>query len=214
MYRVYVHNKPLFLSSSVTKEIEDYLQRADTLFLDELNPAGIKTMLQQLQKDSIYAGVYLHSDADELLNAFKAQLTVIQAAGGLVFTNGADKQVLLIFRRGKWDLPKGKLDSGEDLETCAIREVEEETGLKGASILQPLSLTYHTYHEGGVHILKESHWFLMKASSAVPLTPQTEEDIEECKWIALAKLKNYTAHMHASLVDVVQKGYQILCGPV
>src|SRR5678815_5985833 len=74
-----------------------------------------------------------------------------------------DDHLLLISRRGKWDLPKGKLDDNEDIKSCAIREVTEETGLLKVEIERPLCITYHTYHQDGKHILKESHWYLMKA---------------------------------------------------
>src|SRR5215510_275068 len=98
----------------------------------------------------------------------------IIAAGGLV-VNDRD-ELLMIFRRGKWDLPKGKLDKGESLKDCAIREVEEETGLKNITLGPPLIITYHTYHEGARFILKESHWYKMSVSGQQNLVPQTEED--------------------------------------
>ncbi len=146
-------------------------------------------------------------DPQQALNAFKKHFTVIQAAGGLIENN--EHEILLIFRRGKWDLPKGKLDEDEDLETCGIREVKEETGIE-AIIKAPLCISYHTYFEKGKHILKESHWYLMKAISDEPLIPQTEEDIEKCEWVKKENLATYLDNTHSSIIDVLQKGMGIL----
>ena len=107
---------------------------------------------------------------------------IIRAAGGLVFNE--KEEALLIFRRGKWDLPKGKLDEGESLHECAVREVEEETGLKNVKLLSFLTTTYHTYEEDGKQILKESHWYRMEVKGKQTLTPQTEEDITDIRWVA------------------------------
>ena len=113
-------------------------------------------------------------------------------------------EILMIFRRGKWDLPKGKLDTGETLEDCAIREVEEETGLRNIKLLSPLIITYHTYHEGSKFILKESHWYKMKVTGEQKLIPQTEEDIHEIKWVKKSDLKPYMKNSYPSVVDVLE----------
>ena len=88
----------------------------------------------------------------------------IQAGGGLV--ENEQREVLFIFRRGKWDLPKGKLDRGETLEQCAIREVEEETGVGQLQLIRFLLITEHEYVERGKKILKETHWWLMKTGGS------------------------------------------------
>jgi ADP-ribose pyrophosphatase YjhB (NUDIX family) len=160
-------------------------------------------MIKEMERDEIYRGVFLHNNLEELLHAFKTELHPVIAAGGLVFDHN---QVLLIFRRGKWDLPKGKLDEGEHIEACAVREVEEETGLKGVQLIDRLMITYHTYHEKNKHVLKESHWFTMKADSRQPLQPQLEEDIAECKWVETGHLEPYFSRMHGSVQDVLEKG--------
>lgn len=125
------------------------------------------------------------------------------AGGGLV--QNEKNEVLLIFRRGKWDLPKGKLDKGESIEDCAIREVQEETGLLNISLEGPLMTTYHTYHEGSRYILKESHWYGMKAMGDEKLIPQTEEDILEIKWVKPRDLKQYYSESFPSVVDVLKR---------
>jgi 8-oxo-dGTP pyrophosphatase MutT (NUDIX family) len=206
MVKLYVHNKPLFLVEKIQPEIEEYLHRRTTIFIDELNLPAVKTILQELSKPEIYAGVLLHPNTSEALQLLKEQFIVITAAGGLVKTK--NEEVLLIFRRGKWDLPKGKLDEGEDIEACAVREIEEETGLQTMKIDDQLLVTYHSYHEGEEHILKESHWYLMTTDSASILKPQTEEDIEKCEWVAIKDLPLYVTNMHASIVDVLEKALE------
>ncbi|MDB5207332.1 MAG: hypothetical protein JWR72_2407 [Flavisolibacter sp.] len=201
MFKIYVQNKPLFLSTKATGEVEEYMHRPDTIFIDDLNASSVRTMLQQLAEDDYYAGVFLHHNLDELLESFKSQLTLITAAGGLVHTK--DNDLLLIFRKGKWDLPKGKLEEGENLETCALREIEEETGASPLLIESPLHVTYHTYFERGVHILKESYWFLVKADERAPLKPQVQEDISECRWVPVDELGRYLDNTHASIIDVI-----------
>jgi len=100
---------------------------------------------------------------------------LIRAGGGLV--ENEKGEVLFMFRRGKWDLPKGKLDPGETLESCALREVKEETGVSQLELIQFLLVTEHEYEERGLFILKETHWYRMKTTSHESLIPQTEEDI-------------------------------------
>jgi 8-oxo-dGTP pyrophosphatase MutT (NUDIX family) len=202
MIKLFVQNKPLFLVEKREGEVEEYLHRQTTIFLDELNPPAVKTMLHELQQTDYYAGVLLHKDSNESLAAFKSHLKVIVAAGGLVETK--DQEFLLIFRKGKWDLPKGKLDEEEDLESCALREIEEETGATGLTIERTLTVTYHTYFEGDKHLLKESHWYLVNAAEKSNLTPQTDEDIEKCEWVPLKNLPTYMGNMHASIIDVLQ----------
>ena len=90
-----------------------------------------------------------------------------------------------------------------------VRPKPKEHGL-GNQIEGPLKVTYHTYYERGLHILKESHWFLVRAKRRSSLKPQTEEDIEKCEWVPLAKVPAYIDHMHASLIDVMQMALTLL----
>jgi len=111
----------------------------------------------------------------------------------------------LIFRRGKWYLPKGKLDEGETIEECAVREVKEETGLLNVQITGTLPSTHHTYQQDGNKILKKSAWFNMFAEGNQHLTPQTEEDITEIKWVPVTDLQMYLNQTYPSVKDVLTK---------
>ena len=185
MYKIYFNNKPLFITSEITKELAELLHHEETVLIDEFNVHTVKAMLHEMEAQKIHAGVFLHDDVEAVMKAFKKKFVLIKAAGGLIHTK--DDDLLLIFRRGKWDLPKGKLDDGEDLEACAVREVNEETGLENVKIEKPLCITYHTYYQEGKHILKESHWFLMKAKKQTNLLPQLEENIDKCEWVPIGQ---------------------------
>jgi 8-oxo-dGTP pyrophosphatase MutT (NUDIX family) len=126
----------------------------------------------------------------------------IQAGGGLV--ENERSEVLFIFRRGKWDLPKGKLDRGETLEQCAIREVGEETGVRQLNLIRFLLITEHEYVERGKKILKETHWWLMKTGGSQILIPQTEEDIAEIKWIGSENFNLVLQNTYPAIVDVLK----------
>ena len=200
--KIYFNSKPLFLCDTIDKTIEPFIHNDDALFIDELDAHAIKTMIFEMQQPNVHAGVFFHSDLNTLKKAFFKKFTLIQAAGGLV--NNEKNEILMIFRRGMWDLPKGKLDPGETLEDCAVREVEEETGLKKVELIAPLVVTYHTYHEGSKFILKESHWFKMKTGSDQKLVPQKEEDIHEIIWVNKAEVKQYKTQSFPSVVDVLE----------
>jgi 8-oxo-dGTP pyrophosphatase MutT (NUDIX family) len=207
--KIYFSDKPLFLCDAIDKAIQPFIHHDDAVFIDELNAHTIKTMIHEMQQPNVHAGIFQYPDLEELKKAFCKKFTLIQAAGGLVKNN--ENNILMIFRRGKWDLPKGKLDKGETLEDCAIREVEEETGLKNVELHSPLIVTYHTYHEGTKFILKESHWFTMTMAGEQKLTPQTDEDIFDIKWIAPGDVNSYLLKSFPLISDVIaaskQKGF-------
>ncbi len=205
--KIFFEDKPLFLCDNIDADIEPYVHHDDAVFIDELNSHTVKSMIHEMQSEEIHAGVFYHPSFEELKKAFFKKFTLVQAAGGLV-KNEKD-EILVIFRRGKWDLPKGKLDQGESLEACAVREVKEETGLTKIKLEAPLLITYHTYHEGTRFILKESHWYAMKAKSNQHLTPQTEEDIHEIKWVNTNDLKPYLENAFPSVIDVLQTGWPV-----
>lgn len=208
MQKVYFNYKPLFICSEITPTIDDYLHRGTTMFIDEFNTHTVKTIIEEMGRPEINAGVFLHEDEDAVLEAIKENMTPVQAAGGLVHMHG--EHVLLIFRRGKWDLPKGKLDEGEDLVACALREVEEETGVGNLKSEQLLAITYHTYHEREQFIFKETYWYLMAADQQQPFIPQEDEDIEKCEWVKIENLAPYLDNTYPTILEVVKKGTEVL----
>ncbi|MFH5885493.1 NUDIX hydrolase [Halalkalibaculum sp. DA3122] len=116
----------------------------------------------------------------------------VTAAGGVLYKmNGQDPEVLLIFRRGIWDLPKGKLEVEESIRECARREVSEEVGSALPEVLHKLGTTYHEYEEQGENFGKTTHWYAMQLGSEFggDFTPEQEEDITEVAWFPLEEAK-------------------------
>ncbi|MBK6826333.1 MAG: NUDIX domain-containing protein [Chitinophagaceae bacterium] len=200
--KIYFDNKPLFLCDAVDETIAPYMHHDDAVFIDELNSHTVKSMIHEMQVDKVHAGVFLHDDLEVLRKAFYKKFTLVQAAGGLV--ENENGEILMIFRRGKWDLPKGKLDKGETLEACAVREVEEETGLQRIQLLTALPVTYHTYHEGSKYILKESYWYHMKVEGPQQLIPQVGEGIDQVKWVSRERAREYYPDAFPSVLDVME----------
>jgi len=112
---------------------------------------------------------------------FCADYLLIEAAGGVVYNQ--ERQLLMIFRNNKWDLPKGKLEVNENIKECAIREVQEECGITELRIENALQETYHTYEINEKKILKRTYWFSMHTNFKGSFVPQTEEGITEVVWV-------------------------------
>ncbi len=126
----------------------------------------------------------------------------VDAAGGLV--KNEKREMLFIFRLGKWDFPKGKLMENETLEEAAIREVKEETGLLELEITGSLPSTFHIYTRKGKQILKQTYWFEMEAKSAQSLIPQTEEEICEVRWVGREDLERVLSNTYASIRELMR----------
>lgn len=160
------------------------------------------------QPDILFNGTYnqplllLSPKPADDLNRLKEQLDIVIAGGGLVWNE--NNELLMIFRRGKWDLPKGKIEKGEKIIDGAAREVEEETGVRVAK-LEPVPVTtYHAYYLKGKNCLKQTEWFTMQAQAGqLHLTPQTEEDIEEVRWVKREHLPTYKDGCYPLIWDLV-----------
>ena len=203
--KIYFDDKPLFLCDNVDATLQPYIHHDDAVFIDELNLHTVKSMIHEMQDPSVHAGVFFHKDLEELKEAFFKKFTLIKAAGGFVLNE--NNEVLLMFRRGKWDLPKGKMDKKETFEECAKRETEEETGLKDIKLISPLITSYHTYHEGSRYLLKETKWFTMNISGEQKLIPQATEQITKLEWVKKNVLKKYLQNSFPSVIDVLEAGF-------
>lgn len=140
------------------------------------------------------------SDTDAYSQAILNHYAHWQAAGGLI--RNPTGHVLLMFRRGFWDLPKGKLDPGESLEQCALREVAEETGLHHVRISSALPDTWHTYELGDKRILKQTHWYLMESDGSELTVAQIEEDILDIQWVLPEHLEKYLKYTYPNIRSV------------
>ena len=199
---IYSINKPIFLCDEITPTINEYRHHPDAVYIDEVSNAAINSLLTEINKPQFHAGIMYDKDFTKLKTAFFKHFTLIKAAGGLV--KNKEGKILLIFRLGKWDLPKGKLDDNESLEECAIREVQEETGLQKLEIRNLIKVSYHIYTQFGKHILKETHWYAMNATENEKLTPQTEEDITEIIWATKADLNKYISNSYPNVIALLE----------
>jgi 8-oxo-dGTP pyrophosphatase MutT (NUDIX family) len=199
--KIYFGDKPVYLCDDIDKELHEILHHPDAVFIDEISNAAIKSLLHEIVKEEFHAGVVWHSDLEKLKKAFFKHFKEIEAAGGIVQND--KKELLFILRLGKWDLPKGKVEKGEDIEAAALREVEEETGVTRLKLTQKIGETYHTYNAYGKHFLKTTHWYYMTCSAKQKLVPQTEEDIAEIKWVKTKDIQAPLANTYPSIEDIL-----------
>jgi 8-oxo-dGTP pyrophosphatase MutT (NUDIX family) len=129
--------------------------------------------------------------------SFSKEFETLVAAGGLVVNS--ENEILLMHRLGHWDLPKGKMEKGETEQVSAVREVQEETGIKEVRLREKLVDTYHTYELNGKKILKRTAWFLMTVPGKPELTPQTEEGITEVLWLSQELMEVYLENSYPSI---------------
>ena len=172
MYKVFVNDKPLFLTNEISKETDFQLFLLESIDIEQL---VINYFQNKIQKAYLY-----YPDEAELLRVFKSKIPVSKAGGGLVYNKNCD--VLFIFRNGKWDLPKGGTEKGEEIELTAMREVEEETGVNNIQIIKKLQKTYHVFKRNGIYKLKITHWFQMESTFEGIPEGQLEEGITEVVW--------------------------------
>ena len=199
--KIYFNEKTVYLCDDLDTELKEILHHPDAIFMDEFSAPAIKSLLHEIDKPEFHAGVLLHTDLKELKKAFFKYFTEIETAGGIV--QNEDNELLFIYRLDKWDLPKGKVEEGEDLESCAIREVEEETGVTNLTIKTKIGNTYHTYNAFGKHFIKTTHWYHIGCSYKQNLVPQTEENISDLKWITKNAIPELMKNTYPSIKDIL-----------
>lgn len=188
MYVIHINDRPLYLRATDGAACP----ASGEFHLSVPYSGQRKTLLHyadMLEKGSPkVTSVELHADDLPALWAdFRSHYKWVPAAGGVVELAGSGK-TLFIFRRGSWDLPKGKIDGGEDEPTAALREVTEETGVTDLTLGESLSTTYHTYRSRKEkRVLKPTYWFRMSTRQEA-LVPQVEEDIERAVWLTIAEV--------------------------
>ena len=189
MYKIFVGNKPIILTTKVEKEtnFKNFL----------IDSVDINKVLFKLKKDKYDAVHLIGADKQLLLKSFLSLLPNVIAGGGKVHNN--KNEILFIFRNGKWDLPKGKAEPKETINQTALREVEEETGISGLSIIKPLDITYHVFKRMDQFYIKITYWFKMHSDYEGVLIPQEKEGITEVKWISESKLTKVLNNSYANI---------------
>lgn len=172
MYKVFVKDIPIILSTN--KKIGSQYTSIP------LKLVNFKKLIKKITNGELHYINLYHKNEEKLEQFLRKKLPVVEAAGGLVYNN--KKEILFIYRNSKWDLPKGGLNKGESYEDAAIREVEEETGVKDLEIRNFITKTYHVFKRNDTFKLKITYWYEMYTEYKGELVPQLNEDIKKAKW--------------------------------
>ncbi len=195
MYKVFIDHKPiLFVNHS---EFSDNFNSIDALSIEKLED-DLSSEMELVSLDRPLQ-ILCQNIENDFLRLF-ADFYLIEAAGGVVRNQ---KGILMIFRNGLWDIPKGKLEKGEDVKTAAIREVEEECGIEQPIIEDWLVDTYHTYVYKGRKVLKKTFWYSMKYNGIEKLIPQIEEGITDVKWMSAKEFLHVRGKTYGSINEVI-----------
>lgn len=198
MYKVYIENSAIvFAQGAPTGE------GADTLYVPSDGQIAMTKLLQKLQFTKKLT--ILSDDPGRVFDRFRSSMPFIEAGGGLV-ADGADR-LLMIFRNGRWDLPKGKLEPGERIEECAVREVSEECSLEEEKLVrgEPITRTFHGYRIRGEWVLKRTTWFHMRYEGDAQPRPQTVEGITRAEWIPRAEVPALLRNTYYTIADVFRE---------
>ncbi|MEE9437803.1 MAG: NUDIX domain-containing protein [Saprospiraceae bacterium] len=205
MYKIYINETKVVLLPSKKFNKDDYIKDDNNLVCRYTNKTRhILNYIDMFEKSNRIKSLTLfHDDFPKLKSDFLSLFKIVEAGGGLVLNE--KNEILFIYRKGNWDLPKGKLESKETRKKAAVREVMEETGITGIQIGKKLLITNHTYkNKSNKRCIKKSHWYLMYAPNQ-KLTPQTEEDIELTEWMTLEQFSNTPRKVYPNILDILKK---------
>ncbi len=202
MYKVFIENRAIIFTDIIPKKKNSFWVKSNTL--QSIAVDLIPLIRETVPNLVIY--VYakeIDTEFERLFNPFEK----IEAAGGIVRRK---QRFLFIKRNGIWDIPKGKLEINESIEACAIREIEEECGLKNPQIVDFICLTYHTYEYKGRPTLKKTYWYSLKYEGDKLLNPQIEEGITEVKWMKFTAIEKVRKNTFSSIIEVLDTYFSSL----
>ena len=199
IYKIYINEVVLILTESVLPDMEDYqeLKGSDFDFF------SFYKLISNHESPKIF--LLLTKDFKSVFKGIKRSMILIKAACVIV-SNEANKY-LFIFRNGKWDLPKGKIEKGENSRVAAVREVQEECGIRIDSSRDKFCNTYHIYKINGVLVIKKTAWYWMRAIKQKKLVPQLEEGITDARWLSAGDLmlvRQNTYPLIRDLINVIE----------
>jgi len=197
MYKVFIDNSVIdFLDSEQKIPSKGYDLVVNSLEND------LSTLLEQF--DFLHSKVCLlvvYDDFELAFNQVFHAFEFMDAAGGIV---KCDRRYLFIERHGMWDIPKGKLDSNEQPWEAAVREIEEECGIKGPEIDHLLGITFHTYSYMGRPTIKKNWWYALNYSGSMDVQPQEEESITQAIWIQKEEWDLIRSKTYDSIQEVLR----------
>lgn len=196
MYKVHFEDRFIMISPE-----HDRLQKYG-LFHKFYDTKALYKLISDFQADKSIPSINLYgTDIKHLWKIFRIYFTEVFAAGGLV--RHISGRYLFIEKKGKVDLPKGHIEKGEEPEVCALREVSEECGITGHSIVKPINPSYHTYSWEGITYLKKTNWFLMQYDGPLITEPQVNEGITKVEWLLPEELNKIKGNAWLSLMDII-----------
>lgn len=195
IYKIYINEVILILTESLLPEIEDYQE----LKVSDFDFFSFYKLISNHQSPKTF--LLLTKDFKSVFNHIKRSMILIKAAGGIV-SNEANKY-LFIFRNGKWDLPKGKIEKGENSRVAAVREVQEECGIRIDSCRDKVCNTYHIYEINGAMVIKKTAWYWMRAIKQKKLIPQLEEGITDARWLSAGNLMLVRQNTYPLIRDLI-----------
>jgi hypothetical protein len=194
IYKIYM-NQSLLIMADFAPYTDKNVQTIGKQDLD------LEKLFNSIGKNTPVTDLFVHPDIKKIIKTLLSRLKIIKAAGGLV-KNGKG-EYLFIHRLGKWDLPKGKIEENEKMSEGAVREVEEECGIRVDYLGKKITTTYHTYYMGGKFVLKETEWYDMGVNKSPKLIPQTSEDITEAIWLKKKDIHSITDNTYPLIEEVL-----------
>jgi 8-oxo-dGTP pyrophosphatase MutT (NUDIX family) len=196
MYKVHFENRFIMISPE-PERVQKY-----GLFHKFYDTKELYKIISEFQSDKSNNAINVYGpDIKHIWKIFRIYFTEVGAAGGLV--KHSSGRYLLIEKKGKLDLPKGHIEQGEEPEVCALREVNEECGITGHTIVKPICPSYHTYSWEGISYLKKTSWFLMKYEGDMITEPQVSEGITKVEWLFPDELNSIKSSAWLSLMDLI-----------
>ena len=197
IYKIYINEIVLILTDIIPSDIEDYQE----VKVSEFNFSEFYEHAKQMKRPQVF--IILSKGFKSLFRNIKRTLQIIKAAGGLV--KNEHNQYLFIFRNGKWDLPKGKVENGEKTRITAVREVEEECGISIVKNGKKICNTYHIYELNDKKILKKTAWYKMYTENQTELIPQLEEGITDVRWLGAGDLMMVRQNTYPLIRDLISQ---------
>ena len=194
MYKVFFNQKPLILTSKIIKS-------SDSSPLMHIKFSSKNQILKAVKSKKIQSVYIYHKNIKKLWEIFTKKFPIKDAAGGLVQRN--DDKLLFIYRKNRWDLPKGGVEKNELIIEAAQREVKEETGLADLIVINKIGETYHIFSNGNNYRLKRTYWFKMKSGYKGDLSPQKEEGIISAEWISKKRIPEILENAYENIKGIV-----------
>ena len=200
MHKIYFEKRCII----ICPEEDSYLSDPNAIIFRPGNDFSLHSLVEMFENsDSLQRICIPSDDPGSMYRRICSEFKEVNAGGGLVSNRRGD--FLLISRNGLWDLPKGHQDPGEAIDTTALREVREETGIDELVIRDLICITDHCYRRDGIWHLKHTWWYDMLYTDPTDLTPQREEDITKAAWVAKSSLPNFLLNTYPSIVEVFRE---------